>query len=142
MILVIINKKVNVFLEGENVPSINSFFFRRSQLSSQSFTIELFYDENYPNLNFLPDKTLYKYNIILPLEKKNDYEIKITFVLDLNFIPRLDKVIIIERNENESLETPIKFDLINCSFGTPDNKLNEYIKKERNKIKKIRFLKK
>ena len=142
MILVIINKKVNVFLEGENVPSINSFFFRRSQLSSQSFTIELFYDENYPNLNFLPDKTLYKYNIILPLEKKNDYEIKITFVLDLNCIPRLDKVIIIERNENESLETPIKFDLINCSFGTPDNKLNEYIKIERNKIKKIRFLKK
>ena len=128
-------KKINVFLEGENVPSINSFFFRRSQLSSQSFEIELFYDENNPNLNFLPDKTLYKYNITLPLEKNNDYEIKITFVLDLNCIPRLDKVIIIERNENESLETPIKFDLIYCSFGTPVNKLNEYIKRERKQNK-------
>ena len=128
-------EKIYVFLEGENLPSTKSFIFRKSQIPFQSFPIELFYDEKNPNLNFLPNKSLYIYNITLPLEKQGDYEINLTFVLDLNCIPRLDKVTIIEKNENEKLETPIKFDLLSCSFGTPDNKLNEYINRERKQNK-------
>ena len=128
-------EKINIFLEGESIPSTKSFLFQKSQIPFQYIDIKLFYDEKNPKLDFLPDKLLYAYKISLPQEKENNYEIKLTFVLDINCIPRLDQVEIIEKNENEQIETPVKFDLLHCAFGTPDNKLNEYIERERKQNK-------
>ena len=122
---------LNIFLEGDDIPSTKIITFEKCNIPLQYFTIELFYDIHEPNLEFLPDKTLYTYKIILPSEQQKIYDIKLIFILDLNCIPRLDKAIISTKNfEDEKLEIPLQFELEHCPFGIPNNKLNEYIKRE------------
>ena len=147
---------LNVFLEGENIPSSKIINFNRSQLPFRNnIIIKFSYHPNDPNLNFLPNKAINSYNIYLPIEKQTDWKLNLIYSLDVNCIPQLAKASIKEtvvqrvpitnpnpnmsmnqnngqqfRDELREIETPIKFEILLNNFGTPNNILNDYINRE------------
>jgi hypothetical protein len=149
---------LNVFLEGENIPSSKIINFNRNQLPFRNnIMIKFNYHPNDPNLYFLPNKAINSYNIYLPIEKQTDWKLNLIYDIDANCIPQLSKASIKEtvvqkvpinnqnanpkmsmnqnncqqlRDELREIETPIKFELLLNNYGTPNNILIEYINRE------------
>ena len=166
---------LNLFLEGENIPSNKSIILNSKQLPiKNNINIRLLYSNN-PDLDFLPNKLISSYNIFLPKEKKTNWSLNLIFTLDINCIPQLANTTIKEsflekvpinpqinnninnintskninnnnpnlfvnpkikgpqfKNEIKEIETPIKAELLEINFGTPNNILKEYINREKN----------
>ena len=98
---------LNIFSEGENIPSTKTIILYKNQLPPKtSIQIKFLYSLNEPNLNFLPNKLLNSYNISLPLEKKTDWTLNLYYTLDNNCIPLLVKATIKEKTIEKIPITP------------------------------------
>ena len=122
---------LNLFSEGENIPSTKNICLYKNQLPPRNnIQIKFLYDLNNPNLNFLPNKLLNCYNIFLPFEKKTDWVLNLYYNLDINCLPLLIKATIKEKIIEK---VPINEQNNNMSNTQDNNNINEKQKNDMNK---------
>ena len=152
-------RDVKVFSEGDNYPSSKMIKIPGDifDFSGKEIYIRIVY-QNIPELNFLEDKVIQEYKIILPFPNNIIIDkIELYYDLDINCLPKLSKAYMYQNNKanylnyelikenfglfkngldflrNEEIEQEKKDNLIKESIGYK-NSLEEYIYKTRDKI--------
>ena len=122
---------LNIFDEGDNLPKIKKFVLKRNDPNiGNDINIRLMY-KNVKELESFQDKLIQEYIIHIPPNNCNDIELE--YELNINCIPRLVKVSI--------LNEKIKFDLIKQNFGLPQEYLENFQIEEINRDEKDLLLK-
>jgi hypothetical protein len=117
---------LNIFDEGDNLPKINKFVLKRNDPNiGNDINIRLMY-KNVKELESFQDKLIQEYIIHIPPNNYNDIELE--YELNINCIPRLVKVSI--------LNEKIKFDLIKQNSGLPQEYLENFQIEEINRDEK------
>ena len=139
-ISIFVNDKL-LFKEGIDFPTKTQepIVFKNNEFEvgeDQNINIRLLYESTNPYVNFLPNALIKLYKIKLPIYIPNEFELHLTFKLDLNCIPYLEGAYIKENQGNinnignQDLRKPIEFKLDFNYFGIKDNEINEYIQRE------------
>ena len=129
-----------IFKEGIDFPtkSIEPIVFKSYELDigeDKNINIKLLYDTTKSYLDFLPNSLIKLYKIKLPIDINNEWELHLTFKLDINCIPHLEGAYIKDNSGNinnygNQEFLPIEFKLDCNHFGSKDNDLNEFIQRE------------
>ena len=125
----IFNNYANIFDEGENVPNIKKIYLKRKQLQMMNdINVKIIY-RDIPELNDFKDKLIQEYIIHFPPGDNSDSELE--FELNINCIPKLNKVILINNN-NQIINNNgnIKFELVKQNFGLHKEYLDIYQNEE------------
>ena len=119
----------NIFLEGDKFPlNIEKIIDKKDLENKTNFVLDINYNKGISDLNFLVNMPLISYKILLPPENNNNWNLTCKFVLNENCIPKLEKVLATQDDNN--IEG--NFEIIKIFGETPTNTLNEYIKREEN----------
>ena len=119
----------NIFSEGDKFPlNIEKIIDKKDLENKTEFLLDINYKKGISDLNFFGNMPLYSYHILLPYENKNNCNLICKFVLNENCIPKLEKILIVEDNNN--IEG--NFEIIKNCGEAPTNTINEYINREEN----------
>ena len=126
-------QEVKVFSEGDNYPSQKMIKIPGDifDFSGKEIYIKIRYG-NIPELNFLEDKVIQEYKIILPFPKSISIDkIELYYDLDINCLPKLSKAYMYQKNKTNFLN----YELIKENFGLIKSGLdflkNEEIEQEK-----------
>ena len=132
-------KDVKVFSEGDNYPiskviKIPGDVFN---FSGNEIFIRIVY-QNIPELNFLDDKVIQEYKILLPFPNNIKIDkIELFYDLDINCLPKLSKVYMYQKNNTLYLN----YELIKENFGLIKNGLDFLKSEEMERDKKDSIIK-
>ena len=132
-------KDVKVFSEGDNYPiskviKIPGDVF---DFSGNEIFIRIVY-QNIPELNFLDDKVIQEYKILLPFPNNIKIDkIELFYDLDINCLPKLSKVYMYQKNNALYLN----YELIKENFGLIKNGLDFLKSEEMERDKKDSIIK-
>ena len=132
-------KDVKVFSEGDNYPiskviKIPGDVFN---FSGNEIFIRIVY-QNIPELNFLDDKVIQEYKILLPFPNNIKIDkIELFYDLDINCLPKLSKVYMYQKNNALYLN----YELIKENFGLIKNGLDFLKSEEMERDKKDSIIK-
>ena len=132
-------KDVKVFSEGDNYPiskviKIPGDVF---DFSGNEIFIRIVY-QNIPELNFLDDKVIQEYKILLPFPRNIKIDkIELFYDLDINCLPKLSKVYMYQKNNTLYLN----YELIKENFGLIKNGLDFLKSEEMERDKKDSIIK-
>ena len=117
-----------LFTEGENFPVTKKINVKIDLYENNELIIRIGYAYT-KELNFLSDKSIQEYKLNLPFindkTKIKNINFELEYNLDINCIPKLIHVLMIENNCNKE----INFELIRKNFGLPNDYL-DILKKE------------
>ena len=113
-------KYIKVFSEGDNFPDTKTININRDMFNFNinELIIKFVYQDIY-ELNFLKDKIIHEYKILIPYSyKKKIIRMELIYELDINCIPKLTNAYMISDNELNILnKEQLNFVLIKENFG-------------------------